>query len=150
MYKGREKIEQEIGFRSIDCPCCGNCRHFRIVDCPACWRVDINVLWGPRICLPLPVQGNNLCDRFESKEREGAQDDPPCTAEQVLADIRARKTPPDDPYGAPEVGLLLSNAGWTAVYDDANTDTLLDKTYQTGYDAAVALWEFLFRGTNKH
>lgn len=63
----REEFEKAIHFRTIDAPCCGNCRWmvtFAINNCAHCWkrenRYDNN--YRPE------VYALNVCDRFERRE----------------------------------------------------------------------------------
>lgn len=62
-----QELLQAIHFRTIDAPCCGNCKWmvpFAINNCFHCWkrenRFDNN--YRPE------VSPHNVCDRFERRE----------------------------------------------------------------------------------
>lgn len=60
--KATEQLKDEIHFRTLDCPCCGNCKHFeRSEGLTFCWRDGCDYFF-PR--------EYNLCDRFEEKEKD--------------------------------------------------------------------------------
>lgn len=68
----REELEKEINFRTIDAPCCGNCKFFyREWEYAACENPEN--YWYPDgypddVDKFSYIQELDICDRFERKE----------------------------------------------------------------------------------
>ena len=66
-----EELEKTINFRTIDAPCCGDCKWMR--ECSyngrfECWKPENRCDNNYRF----EVDANAVCDRFERKEDNNA------------------------------------------------------------------------------
>jgi hypothetical protein len=66
-----EELKKEIHFRTIDAPCCGNCKWLRVFSCNwqfECWKSENRCDNNYRA----KVYANAVCDRFERREDKNA------------------------------------------------------------------------------
>lgn len=68
----REELKKAIHFRTLNCSCCGNCKHFeRQYEDTICRNRDNCEFYGPDEddCIELIFPDEHqVCDRFERKE----------------------------------------------------------------------------------